>query len=360
MKKLVAILMALSMIFCFSACGNAGGHEYSDYDLTKYVTIGDFSGITVSEPDVQITDDMIDDRIELLCEQNYTEEKVTEGTVDNGDVIDIAFHGTLDDGTTDDGMNTDSYQMVLGSGTMIPGFEEAIYGATIGEQVTAEIAFPDPYQNDPELSGRGVTFVITVNSKTVKVPAAYDEALMEKISGGTAKDDASFRKYLKGVLYDEEYENQMTEIKTDLYNSIYEVTEISGTISEEVEKEHDALVEKYQQYAQQYGMEFADFIQQYMGQTEEQFEEEASSYAEQMVTEKMMIYALADKTGIKVTDKDYQDELDRVLEYYQCSDSDEFKSKYGVTLEEYAETYGVKLNLTLDMALQTIYEDLLK
>ena len=360
MKKLISIIMIISMVLCFSACGAEEKTEYSQYKLSDYITFGDFSGITVSEPDVQITDEMIDERIEQRRAADYTENVVTEGTVNSGDVINIAFKGTLDDGTTQDGMSTESYDMVLGSGTMIPGFEEAMYGATIGEPVTAELTFPDPYENNLELSGRGVTFEITVNSKTEKILPELDAAFYEKDSEGKAKDEAAYREFIKGILYDEEYESQMTDIKTGIYNDIFQLAEIKECIPEEVEKEKQGLTDTYRNYASQSNVEWADFLEQQLGYTEEEFDQDAEMYAEQVVTEKMVIYALAEKAGVKVTEKDYEKELQRILEYYGMSDESQFQQSYGMTLQQYSEIYGVRLNLLLDMTLDKYYEEFSK
>lgn len=109
--------------------------------------------LKLQSPEVAITDDDIEKEIQSRLEKAATTEKVTEGAVAEGDAVTIKFEGTLADGTSVDGMSSDSYNLTLGSGSMIDGFEEGLYGAAIGEEVTLDLTFPDPYtamRNSPE------------------------------------------------------------------------------------------------------------------------------------------------------------------------------------------------------------------
>lgn len=86
-------------------------------------------------------------------------------------------------------MNSEGYDLTLGSGSMIDGFEEGIFGATIGEEVSLDLKFPDPYTNNEELSGKDVNFKVTVLSKNVKnVPELNEEFVKANSEQETVED----------------------------------------------------------------------------------------------------------------------------------------------------------------------------
>ena len=140
MKKLLSI--ALITVLCLglvlmTGCG--GGNiemPYSGYDLTEYVTLPDYDSYTTEKPDVTITDEEIDAAIDEVLAQYPTTVEETEGVVEKGDKVRYSYKGTLADGSTTDGMNADNQEMVLGQASMIDGFQEGMYGATIGEPVS--------------------------------------------------------------------------------------------------------------------------------------------------------------------------------------------------------------------------------
>ena len=176
MKKLLSILLIISLCFGLALMSGCSGskvikHPYEELNLDEYIKLVDYDKLEVKTEEVQVSDEEVQAQIDYILSQAGVSEKITEGTVKEGDVVNISFKGTLEDGTTNEGMQSDGYRLTLGSGGMIEGFEEGLYGAEIGKPVTLDLKFPDPYTNSPDLAGKGVTFEVTVLNKEVTVPA---------------------------------------------------------------------------------------------------------------------------------------------------------------------------------------------
>ena len=350
MKKVLSsalvLVLCLGLIF-MTGCG--GGNikmTYSEYDLTEYVTLPDYDSYTTSEPDVTITDEDIDEAIQEVLDANPTQKEVTEGTVEEGDTIRYSYKGTLADGSTTDGMNADDQQMTLGEANMIDGFQE-------------DLAFPDPYSLNEDLSGKAVTFVVTVTAKIVDIPAELTDDFVKEHSD--EKTVADYRKYIASQLEEEERENQLFEIKDKIWTQIAAETEITEAIAEEVDAQVEMFNTRYEQQAEQQGLQWEEFLDQYFKYDTQEYDEQIRLYAESMVKLEMTVYAAAKKEGVKVSKKEYQEQLDSIMANYGYTDAETFENAAGMSLEQFAEEqYSLKLNMFLEEVLDSIYERLIK
>ena len=119
--------------------------------------------------------------------------------------------------------------------------------------------------------------------------------------------------------------------------------------------------ERYKAAAKQQGLEWADFLEQYFSYDEEQYNEELKLFAEEIVKTEMTVYAAAEKEGVKVSKKDYQEQLDSIREAYGYTDDESFEEAAGMSVEEFAEQqHSLKLNLFLEEVLDSIYDRLSK
>ena len=242
MKKTTTRLLALSLCLALTVLTGCGSSKnqfkppenlYDSLNLSEYVTLPDYNTYKTKALDVTVTDEQIEAEIESRLEAAATTEKVTEGSVEKGDKVEISYHGTLEDGTTEDGMNSDSYTLTLGEANMIDGFQEAIYGAKIGETITADLKFPDPYEINKELSGKKVTFEIKVLSKEVTVPAALDEEFVKANSEAKTVDE--FRTLVAEELKTEAEDSPRADYETEIFNQIVEESEIIKYPEEQVQ-----------------------------------------------------------------------------------------------------------------------------
>ena len=359
MKKFLSIALIFSMIISLAILTGCGEkNPYEELTLSEYVTLPDYSGYTTKEVKVSISDEDVQTEIESRLEAAATTKEVKKGTVEKGDTVNIAYKGTLEDGSTQDGMNSDSFDLTLGEASMIDGFQEGIYGATIGKPVTLNLEFPDPYTVNEDLSGKKVTFVVTVNSKKVKVPAELNEDFVKANSDVKTVED--YKKYVAEDLKKTKKDQELSNLKTEIWNKIFDETEV-------IKYPEDLLSEEIKQYDENIrasianqGMDFDEYLSETLKFTEEEYNEQIKSDSQIVVKQKMVIYSLAEKEGVKVTDKEYKETLDSLLKSSGMEDEEAFEKQVGISLEEYAEAYGVRQNMLLDKALTSIYEKLEK
>ena len=254
-------------------------------------------------------------------------------------------------------MQSDSYPLTLGSGSMIDGFEEGIYGAKIGETLTLNLKFPDPYKNNEDLSGKPVTFEIKVLNKLVKQKATLNEEFVK--ANSEAKTVEEYRKLIADELEKQEYQDSENNRKTELFQKIADNTEVKSVPDEIKEYEKTTCVEAYQKSCENYGITWDEFLEG-MKMTQEEFDEQLETYAEEMGKYKMIAYAIADKEDVSVSQKEV---IETLLSMTGADSEEAFEKSYGVTTEEYAKTfnsYGMKVSMLLDSSLQKIYERLSK
>ena len=254
-------------------------------------------------------------------------------------------------------MNSDAYNLTLGSGSMIDGFEEGLYGATIGEKVTLDLKFPDPYENNEELSGQEVTFEVTVLSKNVQKTPELNEDFVKANS-----DCETVEEYRKSVADDVEkakYEEALADIKEALYMKLVDETEVKKYPEKEVEEYFKELDEYYRYGAETSGYEeWEDFLES-QNMTQDEYEDQIQLYAEEYVKQEMVIYLFAQEEGVEISDEEYDEFLDDNLESAGFESEDDFEEYTGMTLEEYAESARLKRNMLLTKELDMLYDRLI-
>ncbi len=358
MKKVLSLLLILAMVLglglLFTGCGDK--EPYSNYDLSEYITLPDYDSFETTVPEVDVTDKELQDAIDQGLEAKATTEKVTEGAVAKGDTVTIKFEGRLADGTAVDGMSSESSSLTLGSGSMIPGFEEGIYGATIGQEISVDVTFPDPYTNNEDLSGKPATFKITVLSKDVKVIPELNEEFVTKNS--EYKTVEEFTAALKKQLEQAEYDEQLYSIKEKLYTQIVEKTKVKKYPEKEIKAERKALDKTYKQLAEENNMSWDEYLKEKLKLEQADYDEQADLYVQQLVKQEMVIYAIAEKEGLEVTDEEYEQQLEAMLTSTGFADEEAFENYTGMTLDEYAEAYKFDRDILLTKELDTIYDRL--
>lgn len=358
MKKLLSTLMILTMCIgmslSLSGCGNA--EPYSEYDLSEYIKLPDYNSFDAAVPKVAITDDDIQKEIDSILEAAATTDKITEGTVDDGDSVTVKFKGTLTDGSSPEGMNSEGYDLKLGSGSMIDGFEEGLFGATIGEEVSLDLKFPDPYTNNEELSGKDVNFKVTVLSKNVKnIPELNEEFVKANSEYETVED---YRSAVAKELEQEAYDEELYNIKSDLYSQIVSETEVIEYPEKELKKQIKELNKSYKELAKNSGKDWEEYRDETLGVNEEEYDEQIELYAQELVKQEMIIYEIAKKEDLTVTEEEYDEYLKNMLASSNFEDEKAFKEYTGMSLEKYAETYKLDRDLLLTKELDKIYDRL--
>lgn len=183
--------------------------EYvATFEIFPEVQIVEMKGFAVSRPVAEVSDEDVDNIIEVFRKQQGSWDEV-ERAAEIGDRVNIDYSGTRD-GEPFEGGSAEDSELELGSGRMIPGFEDGIVGMQSGEEKTLELTFPEDYHNE-ELRGAAVSFAVKVNGVKALTPAPLDEELF-RTYGVEEGGEEQFRK--------EVAENMNRELKNAVHNRV--------------------------------------------------------------------------------------------------------------------------------------------
>ena len=366
MKKYLSIMLTvtlcMTMAISFAGCGKEEEGAYSAYDLSEYIVLADYDSyeLEAAVPE-EVTELEMEKGIQKdLSDYGIVYERSRDVVAAKGDVIKISYEGTLADGTTKEGMSGEEYSFTLGEGKMIPGFEEGLYGVKAGETVTIDVTFPTPYTQDTELSGKDATFKVTVLTvREVQLPELTDE-LIREAHDGYYKTVEEYKADVKRY-YEELHEQEALDAAKDaLFAKIIEETEVIKYPEEKIDAESSYYIMKNMEYASNNQYDWETYRNENLQMTEEEFEEAAIAYAEEVVKREMIVYAMAEKEGLDVTEKEYQDGMDNFLTNTAQMTAEEFEEYMGMTIEEYAEEYKLEREMLMEEAVDIIYNRAVK
>lgn len=272
------------------------------------VKLGQYKGLEAPKAEVKVAAADVNARLKEMADRNSRLVSV-ERAVKKGDTADIDFEG-FDNGVAFDGGKGENFDLEIGSGSFVPGFEEQLIGMKAGEEKDIDITFPENYT--PELAGKPVVFHVKVNEVKVKeVPAVDDEF---------AKDVSEFDtlKELKADI-----KKKMTAERTEAAQRAFEdvlmakVTEgVEAEIPHEmVELQAERMMEQFKQQLAAQGIPFDQYLKM-TGTTEADFRKQADGPAAEQVKMDLAVEAIIKAEGLEATDEDVENELKNVAEKY--------------------------------------------
>jgi trigger factor len=304
----------------YSAMLNEDG-TIEGVNVTDYVKTFDIDGVTLKKADLEFTDEEVEEDIQAQLE-NFKElntDKTLE--VKSGDDVSIDYVGTMD-GVEFDGGSAEDYKLTIGSGSFIDDFEDQLIGTHPGDQVTVDVTFPDPYENNPDYAGKDASFAVTV--KGIYELGEFNDAFVQKNLSDHAQTVDEYKQYLKDTNYESNLTNAISEyitnnISADKYPKDYvkHLKSLQMTIDEE---EYNYMAQMYAAY----GMSF-DYssVMQYKGAANaDEYETILQEAAEKACLNNMAYQDLAAKAGITVSDEDFEtfktenEITDEMLEQY--------------------------------------------
>lgn len=316
-----------------------------EYTALDYVTLGEYKGLKVADQPVEVTDDQIDEVVRQNIQFADALEKVTEGTVEDGDTANIDYEGKLD-GEAFDGGTAKGYDLVIGSHSFIDGFEDGLIGVTVGETVDLPLTFPENYGN-ADLAGKEVVFTVTVN-EIKRMPELTDE-LASTISDGEYTDAAGYRDSIRADLEEQAQAQRDMMLKSDLLTQVASGSEVKEYPQEMVDYGVANMDTYYRGMAEQYAMEFEEFLSSFLGMTEEDFSEQVVLATQQNLQQEMYLKAIAETEGIEVTDED----LAEAAKEFGFETTEEFIAAYGEDVVRISVLQDKTLDFLLENAVIT-------
>lgn len=303
MKKI-----ACGAISVFLAAGLLAGCGSEEEDLPlaqlkteKYVTLGDYRNMTVSvtqpEPDDEYTEQvMLGVYIKNISADNGG---IKDRAVKEGDTVNIDYVGKMDGVPFANGSDAGAL-LTIGSGQFIDGFEDGLIGVMPGETVDLDISFPDPYYNNPDLSGQPVVFTVTVKFILPVVEGIEDmqDAVVPDIGIEGVSTVEEFRQYVYDYL-DELYSSSL---QSAIIQKLLAQCEFKTLPEHLLELSRESLTTNMMNAFAEAGIS-ADEFAYYNGMTISEYVE---NYAPDGVKQELALQAIANKEGLAVDDEELQ------------------------------------------------------
>lgn len=317
MKKKYAVLAAgvLAAVLALTGCSGEISNDY--------ITISQYKGVEAEAGDTtEVTDEDVDTQIDST-RQMYAELENVDRPAENGDTVTIDYVGTLN-GEAFEGGSSEDYQLELGSGTFIDGFEDGIVGHSAGETFDLNLTFPDDY-GSTDLAGKDVVFTVTLKTVSISnVPELNDE-FVQSISEDSSTVE-EYREEVRQMLEDNYAESAQLTLTENAWSAVMDNTEVKQYPDGAVDEMKNTIREQYQNMADSYGMEFADFLSSYMGMDEDTFEEQLQTAAENQVKQDLIVDLIIDEENLDVSDAALEEIYNQYVEDYGFSSLDDLKS----------------------------------
>lgn len=302
---------------------SAEAYDYMSNDLSAFIKVGEYKGLTVTKGSDTLTDEEFENEIATLLDSYSYYEEYTDRAVEEGDTVIADFAGYRDGVQFEGGTATNSTITAASNTGYIPGFAEAFIGKTPGEEFSFDVTFPESYDNT-ELAGAEVTFVCTVHAilgDELIVPELTDEFVAENFGYNNAEE---FRIAYRTTAQKQKTYEVESNMYTDLWLQVVENSEVLAYPEEEVNRIYGQQRLMYEQYAAQFGTDYDTFLSSYLNVTDADLLEESRTY----VREDLVMYQLVKDLGIELTDEEYQVGLEF------------FAESYGMTTQELTAYYG--------------------
>ncbi|MDY4812361.1 MAG: trigger factor [Ruminococcus sp.] len=275
------------------------------------IDINDYKGITVNKKSTRVTKKLIDEEIEKVRDRNSRMVTIEDGEVVDGDMVVIDFEG-MKDGEPFEGGKAENYNLKIGSGNFIPGFEEQIIGHKTGEEFTISVKFPEDYQAE-ELKGADAEFKINLHEIKRKELPELDDEFVKDVSDKETLDE--YKEEVKETVKKRLEEEQKKDIEDQVITKLCDSVE--GEIPEQMyDNAVNEMVQEFDMRLRSQGMDFNTYMQ-YMGATPDTIKEMYRPDAERRVKLRLALEKIAEKEGFEITSEDLDAEYNRLAEQYK-------------------------------------------
>ena len=308
------------------------------------VTLGEYKGLEVAKTDVEVSDEEVAAELEKEREKNARTISVEDRAVENGDMIMLDFEGFVN-GVAFDGGKGENYPLTIGSNAFIPGFEEQLVGAKIGEDVEVNVTFPEEYQA-PELAGCAAVFKCKVNEIKVKELPELDDDFAQDVSKFDTLDE-----------YKEDVKAKLAANKADAAKRAKEDAVIEKIIENAqmdipeamIDTQARQLVDEFAQRIQAQGLSFEQYLQ-FTGMTLDTALEQMKPNAVKRIQSRLVLEAVVKAENIEVSEEDVKAEIAKMAETYKM-DADKLAE---IMSDE--EKKQIQMDMAIEKAVELVTE----
>ena len=306
-----------------------------EIELTQYTEL------KATKKKVEATAEEVEAKINELVERNARLISVEDRAVQDGDITVIDFEGFVD-GEAFNGGKGENYELTIGSGQFIPGFEEQIIGHNIGEEFDVNVKFPTEYT--PELADKDAVFKIKLHEIKVKeLPEVDDEFAQDAADCDTV---AALKKSIEDEIKAHKEQENEKEIENQILEKLSE--NVKGEIPEVMfDNELNNQIRDIDYRLSMQGMNFETYLK-YTGMTVEQYKEQAKPGAEKNVRVRLALEKVAELEKLEITEEELEGEYDK------------FALQYGMEkdkIKEVVSAEGLKKDMLVEKAIKFVRDN---
>lgn len=311
--------------------------SYMDYlNVDDFVELGDYLGVEVTLEAPYVSDEQVESYIQNVLANNPVRTEITDRAVQDGDVTEISYVGKKDD-VAFDGGTADNYELTIGSGTFIDGFEDGVIGMKVGETKDLNLTFPETYERNPDLAGAEVVFTVTLNKIYEETEAELNDDFVAGLEIENVATVEDYRQYVyDGLMKNAEYQYDM-DVENAVLNVIYENADFKAVPEAMADRYYDRLVTNMTYQAAMYGMDLETFMLYGYGMAAEQYEADMKDSAQRAAEQILMLQAIAEKEGLTVSDEEMEEDIAAKATEYGYESADAYKEVIGNEMKGYRE-----------------------
>ena len=273
------------------------------------VTLGQYKGVEAPRAEVNVTGEDVDARLKEMAERDSRMVSVEDRPVENGDIVNIDFEGFLN-GEPFDGGKSDSFDLEIGSGSFVPGFEEQLVGMNAGEEKDIDITFPEDYHAD--LAGKAVVFHVKANSIKVRELPALDDEFAKDVSEFDTLDE--LKNDVREKLVKEREDAARRAFEDIVMSKVAEG--IQADIPDAmVEDQAQRFVDNFRMQIQSQGIPYDQYMKM-TGMDEEKLLADAKGPALGQVRMELAINAIVKAENLEASDEDVEAEYAKMASQY--------------------------------------------
>ncbi len=291
-------------------------------NVADYVTLGNYKGVEVSVDAAVVTDEYMDSYIDYVLQSNMIKTEITDRPVQEGDIVNIDYEGKID-GVAFDGGTAQGYDLTIGSGSFIDGFEDGLIGAEKGETRDIQVTFPEDYHGT-EVAGKDAVFTVTVNSISVEtLPELTDEFVQGLDVGASTVEE--YRQYVYDLLMEQEQENRDANAEVAVLEAVMADSTLQDPPEDMTDRYYSRLIDNMTYYASMYGYDLETFLT-LQGSSEDAVRESAVEAGKEILT----MQAIAEAEGLEVTDEELDAEIEENAQSMGYDDAEEYRAALDV------------------------------
>lgn len=282
--------------------------------------LGNYKDIEVKKVEYSVSEEDVENQIKAMREKNSRVINKEEGQVENGDIAVIDFEGFVDDVPFEGGKG-ENYNLTIGSGSFIPGFEEQLIGAKIGANVDVNVTFPEDYHAE-ELKGKAAQFKVTVNAiKSKEVPELDDEFVKEVSEFDSVEQ---LKEDLRSKQVESNNLRAKKEYEDEVVKKVVEAAEVE--IPEAmINREIDYMIKDLDMRLKYQGLDVQKYIE-LMGITVDTLRNDFKDVAATRVKTNLVLEAIAKAENIIATEDEIVTKVDEIVKSYGAKDVEKMKA----------------------------------